>query len=78
VVTQQIVSEVNKMGTTWKASTSQGWVSQLTKEEAKGLCGSIRNGPYKLPQKTFASSKINIPDEFDSRVNWVRKALLFQ
>jgi len=72
VVTQDLVDEINNMGTTWKAGLNKGsTVSGRTLEEARVLCGVLPGGP-KLPEKVWPEAEPfqNLPATFDARQAW--------
>jgi len=69
VVNDEIVNKINSIQTTWTASTNQGRISGLTREQAKTLLGVRKGGPS-LPRITHAGKNIKVPDSFDSRTNW--------
>jgi len=68
VVTKELVQQINEMNTTWKASTDQGWLSTLTRKQARSLLG-VRLGGPKLPRVT-PDQDFALPDSFDARTQW--------
>ena len=57
---EEIANEVNKLKTTWKATTY--------KRDYKPLLGAILDGLEGLPEKKFKQINADLPDEYDPRV----------
>jgi len=70
VVSKDLVNKINKLQTTWTASTEQGRISTMTRGEIKSLLGARRHGGPSLPRITHEGKGIAPPDTFDSRTNW--------
>jgi cathepsin B len=71
-VTKDLVNQINSVpNLSWKASTEQGsLISGATLGFVKSLLG-VRPGGPKLPRKTEFEVKVeDLPDTFDSRLNW--------
>ena len=55
----EIADHVNKLQTTWKATTY--------KRDYTPLLGAILDGGMTLPEKKFEKKNLNLPDSFDPR-----------
>lgn len=71
IINKAMVDRINSLNTTWKADLYENhYVGQYTRSNIKRLLGARLEGGPKLKRKTFAQ-RVQVPDSFDSRTNWV-------
>jgi len=70
VLNARLVRKVNALATTWTAGLNEGsLISGATMDQVKALLGA-RKGGHKLPVKKIQVDPKDLPDNFDSRLQW--------
>lgn len=68
-LSQEIVDYINSIHTTWKAGRN---LEGVTTQYLKGLLGVVKDpNDFRLPEYVHMTHQLDIPDEFDSRKQWV-------
>jgi cathepsin B len=70
IITPELVSRINSLTTSWKASSDQGYIANMTRNSIKKILGTKLHGGPKLPSKIYNIKETELPTEFDSRTNW--------
>jgi len=69
LITKNLINYINIKQNFWTAHESPRFTG-FSKENITSLCGTFINDDYKLPEKTYDTTFLNIPEEFDSRTQW--------
>jgi len=71
MLTPRFVRKVNALATTWTAGLNEGsLVAGATRDQIKSLLGVRKGGPQLPVKKEFTVDPKDLPDSFDSRMQW--------